>query len=171
MAWDEWERLKASAAERDSAQMRLNGLPPDEGGGGSSGAEAGDLKVSQTDLAAIGDRAYKLYNRLWTEARVAVPTSDTAGENLSKQGFALGGALQHVADRWEKQLRSLMDACAHISNHMDVSGKTHQDDDQFIRRNMSSIQTLDKGFDESHAPAGKKNEVYGDQGEKGKGDS
>ncbi|MFF0450936.1 hypothetical protein ACFYT4_31920 [Streptomyces sp. NPDC004609] len=153
MAWDEWEQLKASAAEKDTARMQLNGLPPDDGGG-SSGAGAGDLKVSQTDLAAIGDKAYKLYNRLWTEARVALPTSEKAGENLATQGFALGGALRHVGNRWEKQLASLMDACAHISNHMDFSGKTHQDDDQFIRRNMSSIETLDKGFDESYGDRG-----------------
>ncbi|MFI6288742.1 hypothetical protein ACIBCM_29025 [Streptomyces sp. NPDC051018] len=153
MAWDEWERLKASAAEKTPARMRLNGLPPDDRGP-SAGAGAGDLKVSQTDLAAIGDKAFKLCNRLWTEARVALPTSEKAGDSLATQGFAFGGALRHVGNRWEKQLKSLMDACAHISNHMDFSSRTHQDDDQFIRRNMSGIETLDKGFDESYGGRG-----------------
>ncbi|MQS98852.1 hypothetical protein [Streptomyces jumonjinensis] len=168
MAWDEWEQLKASAAEQSAARMRLNGLPPEDTGGGVG---QGDLQVSQADLAAIGDHAFTLYNRLWNEARIAVPTSDKAAGDLSRQGFALGGALQHVSNRWDKQLNSLMDACAHISNRMDFSRKTHRDDDDWIQRNMSSIDTLDKGFDESYAPAGQQNPVYGEKTAKGKGDN
>jgi hypothetical protein len=34
MVWDEWEQLKAQAAERHSAQMQLNQYPADAGGGG-----------------------------------------------------------------------------------------------------------------------------------------
>jgi hypothetical protein len=162
MAWDEWERLKTSAGEGSSARMRLNGLPPEDKA--PTGDGAGDLKVSQTDLAAVGDEAYKLYNKLWPQARVAMASSSEAANYLAKEGFALGGALKHVADRWENpQLKSLMDACAHISNHMDFSGKSHQDDDAFIQRKMSSIVTLDEGFDESYAPAGKSNEAYGEK--------
>ncbi|MEO3977386.1 hypothetical protein [Streptomyces sp. CAU 1734] len=169
MTWDEWESLKASAAERSSARMRLNGLPA-EGGGGSAGSGQGDLRVSQKDLAGIGDQAFKLHNRLQKEARVAVPSSDRAAGDLAGQGFAVGGALRHVSKRWERQLKSLMDACAHISNHMKFSEKTHRDDDEFIRRGMSGIATLDQGFDESYAPAGKRNPVY-DPPAKGKSDS
>lgn len=95
--------------------MRLNTAGP--GGGGKKG----DLTVNQTDLSGVRDEASKLNNRLWKEARVAVPTSETAAGNLTTQGFALGGALQHVADRWDVQLKSLMDACGHISNHMDLT--------------------------------------------------
>ncbi|MEU5159365.1 hypothetical protein AB0G74_07085 [Streptomyces sp. NPDC020875] len=158
MAWEEWDRLKASAAERGSTGMRLNGLPEDERPGK---AGVGDLKVTHTNLAAVGDHAFKLYQRLWPEARQAViPGTERAAANLSSQDFVLGGALQQVADRWEKQLRSLMDACAHISNHMDFSQKTHQGDDGWIQRSMSSIATLDQGFDDDHAPKGAPNGVY-----------
>ncbi|MFF8954571.1 hypothetical protein [Streptomyces sp. NPDC014894] len=166
MAWDEWERLKSSAAERAAGGTRLNGVP-DEDRVGAVGE--GDLTVSQQDLAAVGDQAHTLYERLWKEARIALPTSDRAAGDLSGQGFALGGALLHVSNRWEKQLGSLMDACAHISNHMDVSGKTHRDDDDWIQRSMSGIDTLDRGFDESYAPAGAKNPVYEQKDAKGEG--
>ncbi|MFF2524591.1 hypothetical protein [Streptomyces liangshanensis] len=155
MAWDEWEQLKSAAAESASTQMRLNQLPADAGGGG--GGEQGDLKVTQSDLAAIGDKAFKLYNRLWKEARVAVPSSDKAAGDMTTQGFALGAALQHVSVRWEEQLKSLMDACAHISNHMDYTKNAHAGDEHFIQGRLSSIATLDQGFDEAYGEPGKKN--------------
>ncbi|MER8068767.1 hypothetical protein ABTZ59_10815 [Streptomyces sp. NPDC094034] len=162
MAWDEWEQLKASAAANQPTQMRLNGIPEEDRP--NAGSPTGDLKVTQKDLAAIGDEAFKLYNRLWEEARVT--STDTAATDLKGQGFALGGALSHVSVRWDRQLGTLMDACALISNHMDFTDKAHQGDEIFIERHVSSIATLDAGFDESWAPPGKKNEVYGENKKK-----
>ncbi|GGT39497.1 hypothetical protein GCM10010271_49350 [Streptomyces kurssanovii] len=49
--------------------MHLNGLPEEDRP--NAGNPTGDLQVHQKDLAAIGDEAFKLYNRLWKEARVA----------------------------------------------------------------------------------------------------
>ncbi|MFC8274881.1 hypothetical protein ACFUJR_20560 [Streptomyces sp. NPDC057271] len=167
MAWDEWEQLKASAAEEDSARMQLNGLPPEDrpNAGNPSG---GFLAVDRQDLAAIGDEAFKLYNRLWKEARVT--STDGAATDLSTQGFALGGALSHVSLRWDKQLGSVMDACALISNHMDFTKNAHAGDEIFIERHVSSIQTLDAGFDEASAEPGKKNPVYEEKDKKDKKD-
>ncbi|MFE6103322.1 hypothetical protein [Streptomyces laurentii] len=165
MAWDEWEQLKTSAAEKGSTQMRLNGLPPEDRPNAGS-PTGGFLKVDQQDLAAIGDEAFKLYNRLWTEARVT--STDTAGTNLTSQGFDLGSALSHVSLRWDKQLASLMDACALISNHMEFTEKTHQGDEIFIERHVSSIQALDAGFDEDWAKKGEKNPIYGEKPKKDK---
>ncbi|SDJ69045.1 hypothetical protein [Streptomyces indicus] len=158
MAWDEWERLKSQAAERQGGgQMQLNQL--DDPPPGPDGSSFGDLVVGQQDLAKIGNSAHKLYDRLWNEARVAVPSSDKAAGNLTSQGFALGAALQHVSNRWESQLRSLMDACAHINNHLAIVTKQTRDDDDYIRRQMSAIATLDAGFDENWAAADKKNKA------------
>ncbi|MET9427634.1 MULTISPECIES: hypothetical protein [unclassified Streptomyces] len=159
MAWNEWEQLKESAAQKQSTGMRLNGLPPEDRP--NAGGPTGDLLVSQKDLAAIGDEAFKLYNRMWKEARVA--ETDAAGTALTKEGFALGGALKHVAARWDRQLSTLMDACALISNHMDFTTKAHQGDEIHIERHVSSIATLDAGFDESYAPPGEKNSVHGEK--------
>ncbi|NWF28826.1 hypothetical protein HW130_21615 [Streptomyces sp. PKU-EA00015] len=162
MAWDEWEQLKASAAEKQSAQMQLNGLPPEDRP--NAGSPQGDLQVHQKDLAKIGDHAFKLYNRLWQEARVT--STDGAGTDLDSQGFALGKALQHVSTRWDKQLGSVMDACALISNHMDFTKNAHAGDEIFIERHVSSIHTLDAGFDEDWAKKGEKNPVYGEKDKK-----
>ncbi|MFE2888070.1 hypothetical protein [Streptomyces sp. NPDC059272] len=144
MAWDEWEQLKSQAAQKQSTHMRLNRIPDD--GGGST--PQGDLTVNHKDLAAIGDRAFKLWQDLGRYGRDAWSSSQTAASDLKTQGFKLGGALDHVQQRWEEQLTSLLDACAHISNHMDYTKRAHQGDEFYIAGQISSISTLDKGFSE-----------------------
>ncbi|MEW2513443.1 hypothetical protein [Streptomyces sp. NPDC046870] len=165
MAWDEWEQLKAEAAQGQSAHMQLNHV---DGGGGTYGpyvlpSKTGDLKVGHGDLVKIGSAAHRLYDQLWDKARVATPSSDSAAGDLSKQGFALGAGLQHVSNRWEEQLKSLMDACAQISNHMQVTKTVHANDESYIQRQMSSIDALDDGFDERVGAPGERND-YGDDG-------
>lgn len=162
VAWDEWDHLKAEAAAHGpSPGMELNQL--DGGGVTGTPSEYGDLTVRHSDLSKIGEHAFTLYNDLWGKARKAIPSSEAAAGKLSRDGFALGGALQHVATRWDEQLSSLCDACAHISNHMRVTKKIHSGDDEFIRRRMSSIDLLDAGFDERVGPPGDKNSVYGEK--------
>jgi hypothetical protein len=167
MAWDEWEQLKSQAAERRSDHMQLNQLEPGGGGGRVvDPAQYGDLTVNQGDLAKIGEHAFTLYNDLWNKGRRAVPSSDKAAGDLTRQGFALGGGLQHVSTRWDEQLSSLRDACAHISNHMSVTKKLHTGDDHYIRRQMSSIDVLDAGFDERVGAPGEKNPAYAEKDDK-----
>ncbi|MFD5700228.1 hypothetical protein [Streptomyces lasiicapitis] len=161
MAWEEWERLKAQAAERHATQMQLAQVEPGMGGApGAAPGSYGDLRVRQDDLARIGEHAFELFDRLSNKGRVAVPSSQRAAGDLTRQGFALGGGLQHVARRWEEQLNSLRDACAHISNHMRVTTKLHQGDEHYIRRQLSSIDVLDAGFDERVGKPGERNPVY-----------
>ncbi|MEV6546631.1 hypothetical protein [Streptomyces sp. NPDC051665] len=148
MAWDEWEQLKSQAAERHSAKMELNQLPADPGGGGGSGdGPQGDLRVSQKDLATVGDAAYQLHQDFTHFSTYARAASLTAAGGLTKQGFALGAALDHVAERWADQTRSLLDATAHISNHLDYTKGAHAGDEVYIADSISSISTLDDGFD------------------------
>ncbi|MEU8992131.1 hypothetical protein AB0C98_38130 [Streptomyces sp. NPDC048558] len=145
MAWDEWEQLKAAAAERHSTQMQLNQLPVDPGGGGGT---QGDLVVGHQDLEAIGKAAHGLFEdftRYSGHARVA---SEAAAGGLKSEGFALGAALEHVAKRWSEQTRTLSDACAHISNHLRYTKNLHAADDSYIAGAISGIATLDEGFDD-----------------------
>ncbi|MEU3982298.1 hypothetical protein AB0F77_19710 [Streptomyces sp. NPDC026672] len=167
MSWDEWDRLKSQAAGGASPRMRLDQLDPGSGGRPAPDpGHYGDLSVSQKDLAGIGTHAFGLYNDLWDKGRRAVPTSGTAARALGTAGFALGSALEHVALRWDEQVASLRDACAHISNHMTLTKKLHADDDHYIRRRMSGIDLLDAGFDERVGEPGARNGVYGDPKDK-----
>ncbi|MFF8877803.1 hypothetical protein [Streptomyces flaveolus] len=146
MAWDEWEQLKQEVAQRQATHMQLNQVPADGGGGG--GTPQGVLTVDQQDLAAIGNKAFDLWDSLGNHGRDAWSSSQSAASDLKTQGFAVGGALDHVQERWEKQLTSLLDACAHISNHLEFTKKVHRGNEHFISGRLSSIATLDKGFRE-----------------------
>lgn len=140
---DEWAQHKAAAAEKQSASMQLNQLAPEPGGGG---VPQGDLKVTQKDLAAIGDQAYKLYQRLDKDGDHAKASSQKAANGL-KSDFEVAGALGHVAETWNSQVNTLLQSCAHISNHLDYTQKAHADDEQYIATTFS-VSKLSEGFDE-----------------------
>ncbi|MFF9408765.1 hypothetical protein ACF1B0_25050 [Streptomyces anandii] len=144
MAWEEWEQLKAKAADRHSARMRLNQYPADQGGAGTRG----DLVVGHKDLEAVGKAAHDLFDHLTAYSGHVRVASEAAAGGLTSEGFALGGALEHVTQRWSEQTRTLLDACAHISNHLRFTKNQHAADDSYIAGAVSSIAALDKGFDD-----------------------
>lgn len=142
MAWDEWEQLKSEAADKHSARMQLNRVPPEAGGGPPP---QGDLKVNQQDLAAIGNSAYRLYGDLEKAGDHARASTQKAAGTLKTETFALGGALDHVASRWIDQVRFLLDACAHISNFYDKGfdqlGRAY---DTYVKQNPELGETGDE---------------------------
>lgn len=139
---DEWAGIR-SDAQGDRAAMQLAHADTD-GDGGS--AQGGDLRVGQTDLAAVGDAAFKLHTRLGTEGDHAKASTQAAGTAM-KAEFALGPALTTVAEKWNEQVNTLLDACAHISNHLEYSQRTHAEDEHWIATRFKYEQ-LDKGFEE-----------------------
>ncbi|WP_329336760.1 hypothetical protein OG252_15790 [Streptomyces sp. NBC_01352] len=135
MAWDEWEQLKAEAAERGSAGMQLNQAPDAGSAGGGP-----ELVVNQDDLGAVGHEAFTLHGDLHSQADVAGMNPDKNGSGstmqaateLSNSNFALGSSLSLTVEIWTSQVKSLLDACAHISNHLNFSKKLHANDDAEI---------------------------------------
>ena len=140
---DEWAELKSAATEKQIA-TRLNQLDP--GGGGVGPVPQGDLAVSQQDLAAVGDTAFRLHQRLGTDGSHARASTYEAAGSLKKD-FALGAALSTVADTWHEQVGTLLDACAHISNHLDYTANAHAGDEHWIATSFQFTE-LDKGFEE-----------------------
>ncbi|MGZ9934883.1 hypothetical protein ACXNSR_33980 [Streptomyces sp. NC-S4] len=138
---EEWAQLKSAAADKQTA-MRLNQLDP---GGGGAGPQ-GDLVVTQKDLAAVGDAAFKLRQRLGTDGDHAKASTYEAAGSLKKD-FALGAALSTVADKWHDQVGTLLDACAHISNHLDYTQNAHAEDEYWIATQFKFAQ-LNAGFEE-----------------------
>ncbi|MFJ9821455.1 hypothetical protein ACIRU3_40655 [Streptomyces sp. NPDC101151] len=145
MAWDEWEQLKAEAKQRRATHMQLNQVA-DPGGGG--GPHHGDLTVCEKDLKAVGDAAFSLYTDFNQYSDLARISSMKAAGGLMDQGFLIGEALDHVATRWVDQVQSLLDACVHIYSHLDFTQAVHKGDDERIYATISSISTLDNGFDQ-----------------------
>lgn len=144
MAWEEWERLKTEAAQQQSPGMQLNQYPADQGGDGTQG----DLVAGQQDLVAVGKAAHELFEHFSAYSKHAAVASTAAAGGLKGEGFALGAALEHVAERWDKQSKTLLDACAHISNHLRFTKNQHAADDSYIAGVVSSITTLEAGFDD-----------------------
>ncbi|MYQ45131.1 hypothetical protein GTW40_08675 [Streptomyces sp. SID4985] len=144
MAWAEWEQSKARVADRQPTGMRL-----DHSEGGPGGKQArGDLVVGHQDLEAVGKAAHDLFTDFTTYSGHARGASAAAAGGLKGEGFALGAALEHVAKRWDEQTRTLLDACAHISNHLRYTKTQHAADESYIAGAVSSIATLDEGFDD-----------------------
>ncbi|MET9502210.1 hypothetical protein ABZY42_10835 [Streptomyces sp. NPDC006622] len=143
MAWNEWEQLKSAAAEQPT-RMQLNQYPADEGGNGTQG----DLVVGHQDLEAVGKAAHDLFEDFMTYSGHARVASAAAAGGLKSEGFAVGSALDHVTERWSEQSRTLLDACAHISNHLRFTKNQHAGDDSYISGTVSSIALLDEGFDD-----------------------
>ncbi|WP_030544002.1 hypothetical protein [Streptomyces albus] len=134
---EEWARLRAQASDR----TRLNRLP-EEGGAGGSAAE--DLVVRQDDLGQVGNDAFKLHGDLQRAGDIVgagmdeegTGTTMRAARQLKKHRFAAGAALSTTVETWDSQLKTLLQACAHISNHLDFSRKRHTEDEAAIAASM-----------------------------------
>ncbi|MFJ4962654.1 hypothetical protein ACIP6P_09370 [Streptomyces sp. NPDC088729] len=132
MAWEEWERAKEAAA-RGETGMRLNEAGP-------AGAAAPDLVVHQDDLGAVGHEAFVLHGELKKRADIAGTGADRSGSGSTMQAaaalkghnFELGAELETTVEVWTSQVKHVLQACAHISNHLDFSKKLHAHDDAEI---------------------------------------
>ncbi|WP_060887156.1 hypothetical protein [Streptomyces caniscabiei] len=132
----DWAELRAAAAERTA--MQINSVPA-EGGGGGGGK---DLEVNRDDLGAIGNDAYDLLGRLAREGDIARPTTFDAAIALTNGNFVSGSAVLKVHDYWQTHLRTLLDACAQISNHLDYSKAQHAKDEVKIVGDLTRVSAL-----------------------------
>ncbi|MFH9609325.1 hypothetical protein [Streptomyces sp. NPDC017448] len=131
----EWAELRSAAARRNATQ--INGVPAEGGGGG-----AADLVVHRDDLGAIGNDAYELRTRLSKDGDHARPATFDAATALTNGNFASGAAVLKVHDRWQKHLKTLLDSCAHISNHLDYTKAQHAKDDVKIGGDLAAVSKL-----------------------------
>ncbi|MFE3827136.1 hypothetical protein [Streptomyces sp. NPDC059092] len=135
----EWAELRGQAAER--AHTRLNTVTSP--GSGGSAADS-DLSVNRDDLGAIGHDAYELRTRLTRDGDHARPATFDAAIALTNESFASGSALLKVHDRWNTQLRTLLDACAQVSNHLNYTRAAHANDDVRIAGDLMSVSKLNQ---------------------------
>jgi hypothetical protein len=133
VAWEEWERAKAAASEGQAARMQLNQAGP-------ASAGDSDLVVHQDDLGAVGHEAFILHGELKKKADVAGAGLDKNGSGstmqaataLKSHNLALGSELESTVEIWTSQVKHVLQACAHISNHLDYSKKLRAQEDARI---------------------------------------
>ncbi|MGW3207370.1 hypothetical protein [Streptomyces sp. NPDC001135] len=135
MAWDEWEQLKSRAADKRSTRLQLNSAADTAGGTGGA-----DLVVHTDDLGAVGHEAFQLHSRLHDQVDIAGAGADEHGAGTTMQAaaalknhhFAMGSGLETTVSVWTSQVKAVLQAFAHISNHLDYSKKLHAQDDETI---------------------------------------
>ncbi|MFJ4006162.1 hypothetical protein ACIPWL_22315 [Streptomyces sp. NPDC090023] len=133
----EWAESRAAAAER--AAMQINSVPADGGGGGGGGY---DLVVNRDDLGAIGNDAYDLLGQLTKKGDIARSSTFDAATALTNGNFVSGSAVLKVHDFWQTHMKTLLDACAQISNHLDYSKARHAQDEAQIEAQLTQISAL-----------------------------
>lgn len=126
---EEWSAARASATAQ--VTMRLNQVAPEPGGGG-------DLEVNQDHIGAIGSEAYKLHTRLQTDGKHAATATTEAAGALTKENFASGAALSKAQTTWESQVKTLVAACANISNGLNYSLSSHAKDEQQLHADFTT---------------------------------
>jgi hypothetical protein len=153
MVWDEWEQLKAATAHKHAAHTELNEAAVDGGGGATAGK---DLVVHQDDLGAVGHEAFVLHDHLRKQTDIAAAGSGhghtgstmQAAASLKHHHFDMGPAVERTVDVWTVQVKTVLQACAQISNHLDYTKKLHRNDDERIaadlRRRDSSAETVSR---------------------------
>ncbi|WP_406510496.1 hypothetical protein [Streptomyces sp. NBC_00212] len=125
MSFDqEWAVLKAKA------QVRLGSVPSMDPGGPSP--DGADLVLKYDDMGKIGHAAFLLHQHLSSAGKHAQQATEAAAKSLEGDGFGTGGALAKAGEGWQGQLQVLLDACAQISDHLDYSVTSSNQDDQFI---------------------------------------
>ncbi|MCI0385054.1 hypothetical protein [Streptomyces sp. CNQ085] len=128
---EEWAALVAKASEQGGAGTWLNESGPGDGGG-----DGHDLSAAQDELGAIGHDAHVLFGRLRRDGDVARESSGGAATALKNANFTLGEELGITVGVWDSQLRTLLQSCAHISNHLDYSAKAYAGQDKEIEARM-----------------------------------
>ncbi|MFI1338170.1 hypothetical protein ACH4U7_50560 [Streptomyces sp. NPDC020845] len=97
------------------------------------------LVAGHDDLGRVGHAAYELYGGLHAAGGHAKVNSKAAGAELDKDRFATGAALTKVADTWQTQVDTLLEACAHISNHLGYSTERYGDEDTTIATGLHDV--------------------------------
>ncbi|RII19799.1 hypothetical protein DSC45_07295 [Streptomyces sp. YIM 130001] len=94
--------------------------------------------VLDDELGALGSLAYGLRERLRRDADHARAGSFAAATGLFNGGLDLGAALTQLSEAWNTQSRTLVDACGHISNHLDFTQAQHAKDDGKVATEVST---------------------------------
>ncbi|MFD8026306.1 hypothetical protein ACFXJO_11055 [Streptomyces lavendulae] len=124
---EEWAAARTTAAANVST--RLNQAP---------GAPGQDLELNQDHIGAVGTEAHTLHSRLQTDGKHAAAATAEAAGALGKEGFASGAALTRLNSRWESQVKTLVAACAQISNGLNYSLSSHNKEEQQLHAEFTT---------------------------------
>jgi hypothetical protein len=140
MAWDEWEQLKAAAADRHTSQMQLNQLPADQGGTSSGGSGGGVLKL-RSDKAAW-TKAGEGVGSLREDLGKAWVKAELGQTGLGKgTGCLTATAQQGVYDSWKRYVMDVSEVCDGLAGVLEKAGNDQLRTDEAIKAEIAKLKT------------------------------
>ncbi|MBQ0828646.1 hypothetical protein [Streptomyces tagetis] len=154
MAWEEWEQLKAAAAERQSAHTQLNQLPADQGGTSPSatyGPPSGRLRSDKTAWSKAGEGL----GELRTGMGKALKKLEDAQTGLDKKGAFLTATAQlGVFDSWERRAKDIGEWCDGLAGVLEKTGNDQLRTDEAIRAEIAALSAGGQDGSASHGSDG-----------------
>ncbi|WP_077800326.1 hypothetical protein [Streptomyces sp. JHA26] len=130
MAWDEWEQLKAAAAERDSAQMQLNQLPAERSGG------TGDLISNKPAWTRAGTDIGSLREDI---GKATAKLKDGQTGLGSDTGCLTAAAQKDVYSSWETYVEKVSGRCGKLSGLLVKAGNDQLKTDQSVEAELTKL--------------------------------
>ncbi|MEU7469405.1 hypothetical protein AB0A94_12830 [Streptomyces sp. NPDC044984] len=132
MAWDEWEQLKAAAAERHTARMQLDQLPADRGGGG-----AADLISNRSAWTKAGTDIGSLREDI---GKATAQLKDGQTGLGSDAGCLTAAAQNDVHAFWETYVKNVSGRCGKLSGLLVKAGKDQSETDKSIEAQVTALE-------------------------------
>jgi hypothetical protein len=140
MAWEEWEQLKAAAEEQQSAHMRLNQLPADQGGTTSSGTygpPAGKLRSDKTVWSKAGEGVGDLRDNV---GKALTKLEDKQTGLDRETGCLTAAAQQSVHDSWRRRLEDVSELCDGLAGVLKKTGNDQLRTDAAIKAEIAGLR-------------------------------
>ncbi|MEU3783659.1 hypothetical protein [Streptomyces sp900129855] len=131
MAWDEWEQLKSAAAEQHAAQMQLNHVPLDPGGGtGTLVSNKPAWSKAGQDVGSLREDISKALGKL-TDGQKGL------GEDA---GCLTAAAQKDVHDSWETYVKNVSGRCGKLSALLEKAGNDQLKTDEAIEVEIGNLK-------------------------------
>ncbi|MEV6839146.1 hypothetical protein AB0N17_32355 [Streptomyces sp. NPDC051133] len=135
MAWEEWEHLKAAAAERSTGRMQIDHLA-DPGGGG--GGVPGNLRSDKAAWSKAGADVGELRGNI----SKALAKLEDGQKGLGKDsGCLTAAAQQEVHTSWERYVGNVSGRCDKLSGLLDKVGNDQLRTDEAISDEIAKLKT------------------------------
>ncbi|SHH89125.1 hypothetical protein [Streptomyces sp. 3214.6] len=131
MAWEEWEQLKSAAAEQHAAQMQLNHVPLDPGGGtGTLVSNKPAWSKAGQDVGSLREDISKALGKL-TDGQKGL------GEDA---GCLTAVAQKDVHDSWETYVKNVSARCGKLSALLEKAGNDQLKTDEAIEVEIGNLK-------------------------------
>ncbi|MFG2475389.1 hypothetical protein [Streptomyces fagopyri] len=129
MAWAEWEQLKSAAAGQHSAQIQLNHVAMDPGGG--------TLVSNKRAWVKAGEGVGSLREGMGKALGKLADGQKGAGEDA---GCLTAGAQKGVYDSWERYVKDVSGRCGRLSGLLEKVGSDLLKTDEAIGVEVGNLE-------------------------------